>query len=198
MKSLLFLFLFPFFSVFGQERFEVKNINFSVQVPESWTILEEKEILENVKKFDFNTKQLKELISSDSDGVNLVTYTKYNPKTYAGIIPTIKIRMVKTNAKNIGSFLKSIEMSNTEAEKVFGSFTFTKKPSVVKVSKDNAVSFAVNFKLKKGSNEYKINSDSYYILRKGYYISINFIEQLGKEDNSELFKTLIGSIISGN
>ncbi|MBC8643326.1 hypothetical protein [Flavobacterium lindanitolerans] len=76
MKSLLFLFLFPFFSVFGQERFEVKNINFSVQVPESWTILEGKEILENVKKFDFNTKQLKELISSDSDGVNLVTYTK--------------------------------------------------------------------------------------------------------------------------
>ncbi|WP_306567074.1 hypothetical protein [Flavobacterium lindanitolerans] len=198
MKSLLFLFLFPFFSVFGQERFEVKNINFSVQVPESWTILEGKEILENVKKFDFNTKQLKELISSDSDGVNLVTYTKYNPKTYTGIIPTIKIRMVKTNAKNIGSFLKSIEMSNTEAEKVFGNFTFTKKPSVVKVSKDNAVSFAVNFKLKKGSNEYKINSDSYYILRKGYYISINFIEQLGKEDNSELFKTLIGSIISGN
>lgn len=198
MKSLLFLLLLPIFSVFGQDRFEVKNINFSIQVPHGWTVLEEKEVLENVKKFDFKTKQLNELISSDRDGLNLVTYTKYNPKTYAGIIPTVKIRILKTNAKNIESFLKSVEMSNAEAKKVLDNFTFSKKPSVVKVSKNEAVSFSVNFKLKKGSNEYKINSDSYYILRKGYYISINFIEQLGKEDNSELFKTLIESIISGN
>jgi len=198
MKSLLFLLLLPIFSVFGQDRFEVKNINFSIQVPQDWTVLEEEEVLENVKKFDFKTRQLNELISSHGDGLNLVTYTKYNPKAYAGIIPTVKIRLLKTNAKNIGSFLKSIEMSNNEAKKVFGDFTFIKKPSVVKVSKDDAVSFSVNFKLKKGNNEYKINSDSYYILRKGYYISINFIEQLGKEDNSELFKTLIQSIVSGN
>ncbi|MNV90240.1 hypothetical protein D3C71_1846100 [compost metagenome] len=127
-----------------------------------------------------------------------MTYTKYNPKKYAGIIPTIKIRVLNTNAKNIEDLLKSVEMSNVEAEKVLDDFTFAKKPSVVKISKTDAISFSVNFKLKNANNEYKINSDSYYILRKGYYISINFIEQLGKEDNSELFKTLVESIILRN
>ncbi|MBA9073174.1 hypothetical protein GGR22_001300 [Flavobacterium gossypii] len=198
MKSLLFLLLLPIFSVFGQDRFEVENIGFSIQVPKGWTISEEKEVLENIKKFDFNTKQLNELIVSDRGGLNLVTYTKYNPKKYAGIIPTIKIRVLNTNAKNIEDLLKSVEMSNVEAEKVLDDFTFAKKPSVVKISKNDAISFSVNFKLKNANNEYKINSDSYYILRKGYYISINFIEQLGKEDNSELFKTLVESIILRN
>lgn len=196
MRTLLLFLLFPLVSIYSQERFEVKNIGFSIQEPKDWEIVEEQDILENIKKFDFNNKQLNDLISSG--GLNLVTFTKYNPKKYSGIIPTIKIRVLKTNAKNSEDLLKSIELSNAEAKKVLDDFAFSKKPTVIKISNNDAVAFSVNFKLKKNEKEYKINSDSFYILRKGYYISINFIEQLGKEDNSKLFEILTESIILEN
>lgn len=196
MKALLLFLLFPIVTVYSQERFEVKNIGFSIQAPKDWEIAEEKDVLKNIEKFDFSKKQLNDLILTD--GLNLVTYTKYNPKKYAGIIPTIKIRVLKTNAKNIESLLKSVEMSNEEAKKMLIDFTFSKAPTVTKISNSDAVAFSVNFKLKNAGKEYKINSDSFYILRKGYYISINFIEQSDKEDNSKLFEMLAESIILEN
>lgn len=193
MKTLLLLLVFPLIAVYSQERFEVKNIGFSIDTPKDWETAEEQDVLENIKKFDFSKKQLNDLISND--GLNLVTYTKYNSKKHAGIIPTIKIRVLKTNAKNIESLLKSVEMSNEEAKKMLIDFMFSKTPTATKISDNDAIAFSVNFKLKNAGKEYKINSDSYYILRKGYFISINFIEQLGKEDNSKLFEMLAASII---
>lgn len=52
----------------------------------------------------------------------------------------------------------------------------------------------MQFLLKNQGKEYEIKSNSYYILRKGYYISLNFIEEVGKENNNSLFEKLIQSI----
>lgn len=198
MRSLLLFLLFPLVTVKSQERFEVKNLGFSILTPQNWLKMEDKEGLENIKKYDFTKKQLDELILSDREGISLVSFSKYDPKKYAGIIPTIKIRLLKTNSKSIQSLLKSVEMSNEETKKVLEDFKFSRKPSIIRISNNDAVSFSVSFKLKNAGNEYIINSESYYILKSGYYISINFIEQPDKEDNSKLFETLAESIILEN
>lgn len=195
MRVLLFLLLLPILNAFSQERFEIKNIGFAMEAPENWLKIANTEVLNNLENYDFSEKQLNDFIKSNNSSLSFVTFTKHNPKVYAGIIPTIKVRALITESKNIQDFLKSVEKSNSEAKKTLEDFVFIEKPSAVKISNKDAIKFSVKFKLKNSGKEYEIVSRSYYFLRGGYYISLNFIEEFGKEDNTELFDKLIKSII---
>ena len=58
----------------------------------------------------------------------------------------------------------------------------------------NKLTNGIKGTLDNNGKEYEIVSHSYYILLKGYFISLNFIEQVGKEENSKLFDEIFQSI----
>lgn len=193
MKKILLICMFlSFCKAICQERFELTKMGFSMNSPEGWYEMKNEEILKNLEEYDLTDEQLQELLKTNSK--QLVTYTKYNPKKVAGIIPTIKVRTMVTQSKTIESFKKETELSTKDAMKVFDNFRFIEKPIAVKVSGKDALKFAVQFTMKNNGNEYEIVSNSYYILLNGYYVSLNFIEQVGKEDNSKLFDEIFQSI----
>jgi hypothetical protein len=178
----------------SQEKFEIKGLGFSMDAPKDWIEMKNEEVLKNLDKYDLTTQQLKELLASNNSAASLATYTKYDPKKHAGIIPTIKINTRETDSKTIESFLKAVEGSTKEAMKTLENFRFTENPTAVKISNKDALKFTVRFTMKNGDRQYEIVSHSYYILLKGYFISLNFIEQSGKEDNGKLFDEVFQSI----
>lgn len=195
MRHLIFLVTILFFSKgFCQDRFKVKNIGFSINVPEYWISMENEAILKNLNQYDFTEKQMGELLKSNNSAVDLATYTKYDPKKYRGIIPTIKIRIHNNQTDNIKDFLTVIEKSTESTKKALTNFRFINHPTIVEISKHKVVQFSVQFSLKNGGVDYEIISKSYYIPKKGHFISLNFIEEIGKEDNQLLFEELIKSI----
>lgn len=163
-----------------------------MQPPKGWYEMKNEETLKNLEQFDLTDEQLEELLKTNTK--QLVTYTKYDPKKVAGIIPTIKVRTMETQNKTIESFVKAVAFSTEDAMKMLDNFRFTEKPVAVKVSGKDAVKFAVQFKMKNSGKEYEIISHSYYILLKGYFISLNFIEETGKEENTKLFEEIFQSI----
>ena len=179
---------------FCQARFEVKNIGFSIEVPENWIPMENEAILKNLNQYDFTEKQMEELLKSNNSAVDLATYTKYDPKKYKGIIPTIKIRTHINQTDNMKDFVGIIEKSAESTKKALTNFRFINRPVITEISKHKAVQFSVQFTLKNGSVDYEIISRTYYIPKKGYFISLNFIEEVGKEDNQLLFEELIKSV----
>lgn len=191
-KYLIALAIFINFSCFSQKKFEIKKIGFSMNSPKEWYEMKDEETLKNLEEYDLTKEQVTELLKTNTK--HLVTYTKYNPKKVAGIIPTIKVRTMETQSKTIENFIKGVALSTEDAMKALDNFRYTEKPVAVKVSGKNAVKFAVQFTMKNNGIEYEIVSNSYYILLDGFYVSLNFIEQVGKEDNSKLFDEIFQSI----
>lgn len=193
MKKLLIICAFLcFLQGLSQEKFEVKKIGFLMNSPKGWYEMRNEETLKNLEQFDLTDEQLEELLKTNTK--QLVTYTKYDPKKFAGIIPTIKVRTMETQNKTIESFVKAVQFSTEDAMKTLENFRFTEKPIAVKVSGKDAVKFAVQFTMKNNGKEYEIVSHSYYILLRGYFISLNFIEEVGKEENNLLFDEIFQSI----
>jgi hypothetical protein len=190
-------FLFFYFSIVSfhaQERFEVKGIGISIKVPQDWLEMKNSEILDNLNNYDFTEEQKRNLLSSNNSANELVTYYKYNPSKFNGIIPTIKIRTRNTSSKSIAEFLKFIEASNNEVRKTLKNFEYQIKPEVITLSGKKVVSFSVKFVLIHNGKEKSIVSKSYYVLKNGYYITINFIEEFNKENNEVFFNELINTI----
>jgi hypothetical protein len=193
-KLLLFYFFINPISQQAQERFEVKQIGFSMDAPVNWLEVENKEVLQNLENFDLTEEERKKMLSSNNSANELVTYYKYHPSKFNGIIPTIKIRTRNVNSKTIAEFLKVIEASNNEASKTLKNFEYQSKPEVITISGKEVVSFSVKFVLSHNGKESSVVSKSYYVLKNGYYISINFIEELNKEKNDFFFNELLDSI----
>ena len=191
---ILLVTILSFSTGFCQERFEVKTIGFSINVPENWISMENDAILKNLNQYDFTEKQMGELLKSNNSAVDLATFTKYDPKKYRGIIPTIKIRTHTNQTDNINDFKTVIETSIENAEKALSNFRFINHPTITNISKHKAVQFVVQFTLKNGGVDYEIISRTYYVPRKGCFISLNFIEEVEKEDNQPLFEEFIKSI----
>ena len=186
-------FLFLSCTVYCQ-RLELKSIGFSMDIPKDWISNNDEDIIKNLNEYDFTDKQLSELLKSNESGVNVATYTKYDSKKYAGIIPTIKIRTLSNPTTSNNEFLKFVVNTNENVKKALDDFRFVVKPSIIKISNQEVVKFSVKFSLKNAGNQYDIVSNSYYIPKDGYFISLNFIEQVGKEDNQKIFEELIRSI----
>ncbi|MDP2160538.1 MAG: hypothetical protein Q8K02_08665 [Flavobacterium sp.] len=195
MRIIFFLsfFLTPFFFQ-AQEKFEVKEVGFSMNVPFEWIEVKNNEVLNNLDNFDFTKEQKSKLLTSSNSANELVTYYKYHPSKFNGIIPTVKVRTRSVNSKSIDEFLKVIELSNNEASKTLKNFKYQKEPELITVSGKQVVSFSVKFELSHNGKESNVVSSSYYVLKNGYFISINFIEELNKENNEIFFKELLSSI----
>ena len=183
---------FCFFQVISQEKFEIKKIGFSMNSPHGWYVFKDEEALKNLEQYDLTDEQLNHLLKTNTK--QLITYSKYDPKRVVGIIPTIKVRTMETKSNSIESFIKEVQSSTEDALKIFEDFRFTQQPIAISVSGKKAVKFDVQFIMKNNGKEYEIVSHSYYILLKGYFISLNFIEQVGKEENSKLFDEILQSI----
>ena len=183
---------FCFFQVISQEKFEIKKIGFSMNSPQGWHVIKDEEALKNLEQYDLTDEQLDLLLKTNTK--QLITYSKYDPKRVVGIIPTIKVRTMETKSNSIESFIKEVQSSTEDALKIFEDFRFTQQPIPINFSGKKAVKFDVQFTMKNNGKEYKIVSHSYYILLKGYFISLNFIEEVGKEENSKLFDEIFQSI----
>ena len=192
--SIVLLFISISFTSYSQKRLELKNIGFSMNTPKDWLTMNNEEVLENLNKYDFTDKQFQQLLKANKSALDIAIYTKYDAKKYKGIIPTIKIRTNSNPTKSSKEFLNYVEASSESGKKALDDFRFIVKPTIVKISDKDVVKFSVKFSLKNGGDKYEIVSNSYYIPKNGYYISLNFIEQVGKEDNQQFFEQLIKSI----
>lgn len=193
-KLILCLILLASFFGNTQEVFEIKSLGFSMLSPTNWDMIENEEILKNLNLYEFTEDQKSRLILSSASAIDLVTYTKYNPLEYEGIIPTIKVRSRKVTATSVSEFLDFVDASNTQASKTLTNFKYKSKPEIITLSNKQVIRFISTFSLLAKGQEYKIISCSYYILKEGYYLSINFIEEENKENNQEMFNQLINSI----
>jgi len=181
-------------SVFAQERLELKQLGFKMDAPMDWFKIGEKGVEHNLNRLDLTDEQEAAMFKSLNAASKLVSYYKYDPVSIKGIIPTINIAVRATRVKSFANFKMHIERTSSQMKTLFENF-ITTAPQNVDIDGGKAWITKATYDFKDPAGAIvKLSSEAVYIYKGKYYISINFIEEKGKEDNTLLFNNVIKSI----
>jgi len=188
-----FLF-FLAFTCFCQEHLELKQFGFAMDAPAGWFKMQDEGLVENIEKFDLTNAQQDNMLKSLDAASKFIAFHKYDPKIKSGIIPTINITVRSTNLKSFEKFKLHIDRQGEQLSKILENFKDTPAEIVVINGTKIWISTATYNLKDPTSKNVKLYTRMLYIYRGNYYISINFIEEVDKENNSALFDEVQKSI----
>lgn len=201
MKQIIYSLIICLFSLqgaFGQEKFENKQYGFSMTEPENWIEADNKELLKNLDKFELTEKELTKFINDHKGSVLLTSFYKYNPKTHAGLIPTIQVNVRVNPTRNFSDFTNVMTQSANSFKQYFEDFSFEVEPKAIEISGIKSIYFVGKFSMQtQNGGIMKVRSRTYAIPYGSYLFQLNFTDGQEKEDSSELFDKLIQSIKIG-
>ena len=199
MKKLIFLLLtitllFTEQSI-AQEVFKQDRYGISIEKPSKWLEADNKQLLENLEKFDLDKDRLQKFIKDNNGSVLLTSFYKYNPQTHSGLIPTIQLNVRLNPTRNFEGFKSLIIQSANSFKQYFSDFKFETEPIVIKVDGVDSIYFVGTFTMKTQNGEpMKVRSRTYAIPKDEYFFQLNFTDGSVSEDNSALFDNLIKTV----
>lgn len=200
-KTIIFFFIFinSLNLFYAQKVFQNKEYGFQIQEPENWIEASNKLLLKNLEKFEITEENLTKLISDRKGSILLTSFYKYDPKTHAGLIPTIQINVRLKGKSDFNQFKNSIKESTKSFEKYFEDFKFIKEISEIEISGIKSVYFIGKFTMKtQNGQELKVRSRTYAIPYKNYFFQVNFVDGQIGEDSTIEFDQLVKTIKIGN
>ncbi len=178
----------------AQEHLELKQFGFAMDAPAGWFKSQDEGLVENIEKFDLTDAQQDKMLKSLDAASKFIAYHKYDPKKTRGIIPTINIAVRSTNLKSFEKFKLHIDRQGEQLSKILENFKDTPAEVVVIDGTKIWISTATYNLKDPTSKNVKLYTRMLYIYRGNYYITINFIEEVDKENNSALFDEVQKSI----
>ncbi len=196
---LLFIILNSLNLMSAQKQFENKQYEFKIQEPNHWIEASNKELIKNLEKFDVTEENLTKLISDNKGSILLTSFYKYNPKTHAGIIPTIQVNVRTKGNIDFTQFKNSMTESAKSFKTYFEDFEFIKNVTEIEISGIKSICFIGKFTMKtQDGQELKVRSRTYAIPYKNYFFQVNFTDGPLDEDCTAEFDGLVKTIKVGS
>lgn len=197
-KFLLLAFIICIVPANAQKIFNKPQFGFSMQEPANWIAADKSALVNNLEKFKIDNPGLKKLISENNGTLLLGAFYKYNPKTKAGVIPTIQINLRDKGKANFAQFKNSIIASAKTFKSTFPDFEFIQQPHEVTISGIKSICFIGKFTMKsENGTVLKVRSRTYAIPYKDYFFQVNFTDAQTGEDCSKEFDALVKTIKIG-
>jgi hypothetical protein len=201
MRKIIFLVFITTISinlVYSQKKFVNKEYEFEIQEPENWLAASNKVLLKNLENFEVTEENLNKLISNNKGSILLTSFYKYDPKTHAGIIPTIQINVRSKGKSDFEQFKSGMEQSANGFKKYFADFEFINEITEIEISGIKCVYFIGKFSMKtQNGKEMKVRSRTYAIPYKNYFFQLNFTDGQIGEDCTKEFDELVKTIKIG-
>ena len=182
--------------VYGQELFKDETFGFQIEEPKKWFEATNQDLINNLSKFELSDKSHSKMLSDHNGSIMLISYYKYDPKKYDGLIPTIQINVRSKQNNNFQEFKNDIINSSNGFKKHFPDFKFIVEPSELDINGTKSVYFIGEFTMKTQYGELlKVRSRTYAIPQKDYFFQLNFTDSSEKKlDCSHLFDELVRSV----
>lgn len=201
MKSVLFglmLFLGISINTSAQKTFKDDVYGFSMHEPKDWLIASNEFRLANLEKLKMNETAKSEAIKSNKGSLLLTSFYKYDAKKYAGLIPIIQINVRTNPTKTFEQFSSAMMQSASGFKNYFPDFKLIKEPSVIEINGTKAVYFIGTYTLSsKSGMVMNVRSRTYAIPNGEYFFQLNFTDEQGNENDTQLFDELVRSIKIG-
>lgn len=194
MYKYIIIILLTFHFAEAQERLVLKHFSFSMEKPEKWVVAGDTELLENLERLplsdtlhNFAERNLK------SEGLR-ISYYKYDPQTSRGTIPTINIVAKKVKKRSFESLKVSIEKSDAKLHGMLKNHTAT-VPQIRVINGFKAWQTISEFDFTDSTGkEVRLKNIDLYLYSNGNLISVTFIDEIGKEDNSAFYNRIAETI----
>ncbi|UMY64910.1 MULTISPECIES: hypothetical protein [unclassified Flavobacterium] len=178
----------------AQDRFEDKEVGFSMERPANWEMGKPGEALANARsKLAMNPLELEKLVEANKGVVEVVTFLKYPIASRNGIIPTIKVNLRNMPEMPTYRFKESIADSFRTLKSTFPDFAFIKEPEAIEVDGFYTVYAVCSYTMKTQRWKEKVKVWVYALQRKHNFVQVTFMDG-EKEDNSETFERLVKTI----
>lgn len=199
-KAILTILFFTTFTniTYCQKKFVNKEYGFQIQEPKNWMQTSNKEILKNLEKFEISDENLSKFLSDHKGSILLTSFYKYNPKTHAGVVPTIQLNVRAKANKNFESFKNTIIESAKGLKIYFPDFEYIKEPTEIQISGIKSIYFISKFSMVTQKGQLmNVRSRTYAIPYKNYFFQVNFADDEMDEDCNPEFDQLVKTIKIG-
>lgn len=184
--------------IYSQKKFENKEFGFQIQEPKNWIEANNDVILKNLDKFKISDENLSKFISDHKGSILLTSYYKYNPKTHAGLVPTIQVNVRAKANKDFESFKNTIIESTKGLKIYFPDFEYIKEPTEIQISGIKSIYFISKFSMTTQKGQLmNVRSRTYAIPYKNYFFQVNFADDEMDENCSIEFDQLVKTIKIG-
>ncbi|KGO86488.1 hypothetical protein Q765_11500 [Flavobacterium rivuli WB 3.3-2 = DSM 21788] len=181
-------------TVFAQEHLELKSLGFAMDAPKGWFKSQDGEVIKNIDNDKFSKDQMEAFLKSLNGASKFVGFYKYDPQVVQGFSPTINVALRPAKVKSFDDFKFYILHSSEKIKEVMKTYTAT-EPEIMNVDNTKVWVLTATYDIDLNEKEHiKMHNKIVYIYRGEYYISLFFVEQVNKEDNSVLFNEVIKSI----
>lgn len=167
---------------------------FLIDKPEGWVANPNQRLKDNLDRLDMDDLEVKKMLDSHNGNVMLCAYTKYDPKTRQGLMPTIQVNMVNNSSRDYNSFKNEMLKSTEQMKSMLEGFRFINGPKDIMIDGHKALFFQSEFNLSYDqSGPVKVRSWTYAIPLGDHFYQINFSDMEG-DDCSDLFDVILASI----
>lgn len=182
----------------AQKAFKDDVYGFSMLEPKDWLVADNNLRLANLNKVELSNETRTKLINESKGQLLLTSYYKYDQKKHAGLIPTIQVNVRNNPTKTFEQFSAAMMQSANGFKNYFADFKFLKEPEVIEINGVKVVYFTGTYTLgTAASGPMKVRSRTYTIPNGAYFFQLNFTDEQGKEDDTQLFDALVKSIKIG-
>jgi hypothetical protein len=199
-KAILTILVFTSFINFtySQKKFENKEYEFQIQEPDNWIKTNNQEILKNLEKFKISDENLNKFLLDHKGSILLTSFYKYDPKTHAGVVPTIQVNVRAKGKNNFENFKNTIIESAKGLKKYLQDFEYIKEPSEIEIYGIKSIYFISKFSMKTQKGQLmNVRSRTYAIPYKNYFFQVNFADDETDEDCNPEFDQLVKTIKIG-
>lgn len=171
---------------------------FSMRQPKGWFQIKKDGLSKNLEKFDFTQAELDRMLKDQNTSVLVAAFTKYDPKTTPGVIPTIQIAVRPNTTKDFRTFKAALIRSIENLRKQFDEFELIGEPAEVEIGGIRSLLMHASFVMKAADGRvFKVRSRTYSIPRTGSFFQLNFTDSPEVEDCTAEFDALIKTVKIG-
>ncbi len=163
----------------------LNQLGVSFRKPNDWFNANEFQMVNNINKLDVKKEDIPKFLATHRGTLHLASFSKEDPSTHQGIIPTINV-LVRQNPNNdFSSFMDAMKSASMAMGKILKNYTITQPVIEKSLSGKKVTYFVAEFDLSAADGKtYQIKSTTYSIPLGDVFIQLSMSEEKG--DNSEV------------
>jgi len=180
----------------AQKVFNSTSWGISMEVPGAWFRMSEAETNQNTdENVRLDSAQIQAILKIRSNNILLLSLCKFRPETHTGIIPTIKINVLKNPAPDFDAFTEMTRYLIDKWFKLMKNGSYTVAPQQRTISNVAAIYSEISFTIDvAGTGPTSVQTLTAFVPMKGYMIQIAFMSAGGDKETDSLYRKLISTI----
>ncbi len=172
---------------------KLDRLGVSFSAPKGWFVPEHEKIAENIRKFDSEKEDLPGILASHRGSIVVATYSRFDPRGHAGLIPTINVLGRPNPHSTFEAFRDMIGASAQSMGSVLRNYVLKAAPAERSLAGRRVIEFTAEYDISAAEgSSYRVWSTTYAIPCKDVFLQVSMSESL-PANHRQVFERFIGS-----